>query len=1104
MAKFQPKIYSLSTLNIRQHFNCDYRFHDFRTDFSGESGSGKSLIADFIQLLLVGSGVFKSGTEGVKNRDTSGLVLKSAGGSYGRGYILINVEVRPRQYIALGGYLESSSTQMLFFIVQAGYDFEETLAPMNAPVFYKDLLVDGQIDTLEKLEKNALQKGYLKRVSNKKYHHLLFNNGILAVDLSQNEQSLKSYAAIIRSFSRGKGFFTHSDALKTFLFGDADQKRLLAKYNDELQNIHTDHQQHQRLQEEIALIKGKEQKIERVMHDFNAYHHLKKQYSQESASFWFRENARAAQELEQAEQACKVSSARKFLIAKRLAARKKADIAGRYDAIKELRNKRNNADQDTATLEAKKGNAKKLLDESTKYKEHIDKVSSWLTEDRQDLESIRQWYSEERSKLTDAETLNAFEAYLHANKLQSEFKQSDWYQEDYATARERTLQKLQKLEDAIAKKEVQLLFSDLDNPVSLAHWAIAQLALPLSIEQESLLFHFQPLSRTAPIPPQKRYLPFPERLFRNPTIVQADDRGFWLELNGLYEYITYVSEQHLNVPADQIKLDRVPLKALKQQLDTLTGEYEQLKKLREKLEGYPALEKAITLYKANQSELFVIIDDVVYLTPPDLERHLSAFQNSKQHLADYQRDKTAYDLAYDNYTSKRLNDERVQKQLDQIEQYMIEQYGSTDFEQLLQKVESDLLHAESAHDELIITQAISLRKMQGLETELFGTNPSMNKLHEMNTNAEADYSGAERLRYQKKERCISSLDKLNEAKMKFIAEHQRDFVADQDYIDINQEPDENLSGRAEIKFMESYDSASDEIEDKTILKGYSVGVLAHKLLPTVFPTQQLQEELIGEQIEKRLTELANDLQSIGSRKIEILHNVFSEVHKAYNEYLTKVQRIARYLSSNEITGGNYATLQHKPAPAYPEDWMKVFRKRLTHEIQEVGLFASAHKQDISEIMLSVFRDANGDRNAKVEDLLNPRSYFDLLFEIKLEDGQSNSGSNGQTYTANALLCLARLSLIEDKEHGGIRVMPIDEAEGLGGNYEMLHALAKKEGYQIITMSIDTAGDINNDGQYIYIMHDNKNATGSTYVPPLGIFHDGQLTENINEIFEEAT
>ena len=83
-------------------------------------------------------------------------------------------------------------------------------------------------------------------------------------------------------------------------------------------------------------------------------------------------------------------------------------------------------------------------------------------------------------------------------------------------------------------------------------------------------------------------------------------------------------------------------------------------------------------------------------------------------------------------------------------------------------------------------------------------------------------------------------------------------------------------------------------------------------------------------------------------------------------------------------------------------------------------------------------------------------------------------------------------------------MPIDEAEGLGSNYEMLHKLAKKEQYQIVTMSIETAGDINDEGQYIYIMHDNKDANGLTYVPPLGIFHKGQLTENINEIFEETT
>lgn len=46
-----PRIYSLSTVGIRNHYNSDYRFHPFRTDFVGDSGVGKSIIADVLQLI---------------------------------------------------------------------------------------------------------------------------------------------------------------------------------------------------------------------------------------------------------------------------------------------------------------------------------------------------------------------------------------------------------------------------------------------------------------------------------------------------------------------------------------------------------------------------------------------------------------------------------------------------------------------------------------------------------------------------------------------------------------------------------------------------------------------------------------------------------------------------------------------------------------------------------------------------------------------------------------------------------------------------------------------------------------------------------------------
>lgn len=1103
MISFQPKIYSLSTLNVRQHFNCDYKFHEFRTDFSGESGSGKSLIADFIQLLLVGSRVFKSGTEGVKQRDTSGLVLKNAAGKYGRGYIFVNVEVQPRRYITLGGYLETTSSQMQFFIIQAGYDFDETLLAMKEPIFYRDLLVDGNIDTLENLEKSFLQKGYLRRVSNKKYHQLLFNNGLLAVDLSQNMQSLKSYAAIIRSFSRGKGFFTDSDALKTFLFGDDDQKQLIDKYRDEVQNINVDQQQHQRLLEEIATIKSKEQKIENVLRDFKTYSQLQKQFSVENISFWYYQSKIISTKLEQSKQDYQTKQIERYLIKKKLANVKISDINDQNSTIARLKNSIKNAEQLKEKLEYDCQQAKKVLDESTKCKDIINKVNNWFSEDRHDTDTIRQWHLAERTKITDRETLKTFEKFLIENKIQKDFEQSDWFN-DFANAGKSTLQKLKDLEKAITKLETQLVFSDLDNPASLAHWAIEQLNLPLSIEQESLLIHFQTLSRTVPNSPENRYLPFPEKLFKKPITIKTDHNGFWLELNGVYEFITNVSKQHLDAPANQIILDREPLEAFRKQLEALKQQQENLGSLKEKLESYPALEKVVYLYKNSQIELFSEKKEISELTSTELEKHLSTFLDSEKHLANYKNHKELYDSAFDKYNHSHQLDKDNQEKIDQIYTYMQKQYGSTDFDYLVKTEENILLNFETDLDDLVTIEKVTLPKIQKMEENLFKTNPAINMLYEMGNTIGAEYNETKTQFELYQVNYNLSIPKLSEAKTKFAIVQNRDFIAEKDLIKIEQLPNEQQSIDAYSKFKATYDYASEEIEDKTILKDYSVGVLSNKLLPTVFLTQQIQEEFIGEQIEKRLIELTNDLQRIGSRKIEILHNVFNEVQKVYNEYLTKVQKITRFLSSYEITGGNYATLQHKPAVGYPDDWMKVFRKRLTNEMQDVGLFASNIKQDIDEIMISVFREATGTREAKVNDLLNPRSYFDLLFEIKLEDGQSNSGSNGQTYTANALLCLARLSLIEDKDHPGIRIMPIDEAEGLGSNYEMLHKLAKKENYQIVTMSIETAGDINDEGQYIYIMNDNKDTTGLTYVPPLGIFQNGQLTKNTDEIFEKTT
>ena len=50
--KKYPRIYSLSTIGIIHHQENDYIFHPARTDFIGDSGSGKSIIADLLNLYL--------------------------------------------------------------------------------------------------------------------------------------------------------------------------------------------------------------------------------------------------------------------------------------------------------------------------------------------------------------------------------------------------------------------------------------------------------------------------------------------------------------------------------------------------------------------------------------------------------------------------------------------------------------------------------------------------------------------------------------------------------------------------------------------------------------------------------------------------------------------------------------------------------------------------------------------------------------------------------------------------------------------------------------------------------------------------------------------
>lgn len=142
---------------------------------------------------------------------------------------------------------------------------------------------------------------------------------------------------------------------------------------------------------------------------------------------------------------------------------------------------------------------------------------------------------------------------------------------------------------------------------------------------------------------------------------------------------------------------------------------------------------------------------------------------------------------------------------------------------------------------------------------------------------------------------------------------------------------------------------------------------------------------------------------------------------------------------------------------------------------------------LKDKLLQAFYRSGGSQSLKptIKDLLNPKSYYSLRFSIKTSQGKKNDGSTSQTYAAIALLCIAKLSLLNKQSKNklveAIRFMAIDEAEGLGSNFDMLYKIAHANDYQILSLSINP-NKIDAEKQNIYLLHNSLEDEKINYDP----------------------
>ena len=284
---FYPRLHCLSVLNLIYHGNFDYPLNPWCTSFAGDSGVGKSMIADLLQLIFVGKEAYKSATHAQGARPPEGLVLDDAtSGGKGLGYAFLTVEVGAGQFLVVGCYLAAAAKAVVPFIVQQGMSFApkpHRLQPLDRPLSYRDLLpANGQVLPLADMpahmqRQQATIKFFEHRLSD--FHRLLFDNELLPLDVNQ-PGVLKSYANIIRSFSRSGDLDQHKnkDDLKRFLFGEEAQRSIWHDYQERVREI----------EQQLADYRandGRAKDLERKLTRFNSLH-TKHQAVQQAQAAW--------------------------------------------------------------------------------------------------------------------------------------------------------------------------------------------------------------------------------------------------------------------------------------------------------------------------------------------------------------------------------------------------------------------------------------------------------------------------------------------------------------------------------------------------------------------------------------------------------------------------------------------------------------------------------------------------------------------------------------------------------------------------------------------------------------------------------------------------
>jgi hypothetical protein len=1076
-----PKIYSISTVGIRQHGNTDFLLHSVRTDFTGNNGLGKSLIADLLQLIFVPlRDEWKPGTEGLDEKERRIETIPLDRQWITHAYCFLNIEKPKGKFLTIGVYIPRTlRSPVQPFIVQQGENFEDTkipLKPFDRPLVANDFIAENlKIFDSKELQRHLFEKHSLHfkdfYQSNQinDYFDWLYKNHISPIDLTK-ETNLKSFAKILQSFSKAKTLkITDSKSLQNFLFEDDDE--IKATFENQKENLNRHIRDYHRADQDIQNLKRKQELLGKLKTIHEQFVNTQKDYLLKNANLLFQKMNFTIKAFDDNETA-KTKAKDEYETAKSLYETQCKDLYAKMLEQKAICNEirikleTEQAETGKSNLETLKDNLQNQKNFNTRLETLQPIITAFQT-----IETVKNKFSEQEKIKGQKGKFKQ----LKDNQYFAELKKSKWI-DDYDIAYQHYNKRNLEIQTENETLNEVLLLYEGSNPNSLFNWAINQ-KLALTIEQETVLMAFKDIfAKKISLNEGKKYSLNPQSLLNSFT---KEENGIWINLGDLYEFVLLVKEQRFN---DKDKLEQAlanDKKEIQDKINELKIEQQNIKNLnsiglnQELINIYNQRER-IENYKINA----LLTEDNVHFIKTNFDS-FTKIETLKQ-------DTDKLDKQIDEIVRKAGI---IKSELDQNQEIIddiLNSLGKLNPE-ITEPIETTSTDYKALSKEVLVLQR---KKYKNEIKSEIGTKDTTKSTRD---NQKNKYDNANYQTITLRTTKETAERDFKTAKDKFEKETFENFDSQLQMGELNDEVVETAKTTFEDKqqsYWQKYTAVANVFEEsKSENKNPELYDSEGK---ANYNYQTLENVLCGKiglsGLTSKLGELNEQLKTFGELQMKILTDVFGKVETIYKDYRKTITNLNFFFEKQKVSNQFQFKVEFEPRKDINIDWIEKMKEKGKVHKYGTDLFTLPENMPSDEntpenLIKNIAKQFYSRVNADTSQLLNPKFYFTLKVSMEDEAGNKNVGSGGQAYTALALLCIGRLSIVQKEQRPGVKFIIIEELSNIDDtNFNIFPEIARQFGYQLITMTPKPFGSYTNDEWFLHMLVKGKENKDENYSP----------------------